>query len=286
MELVAAEVPWAVVEVGGPDALVYLQGQLSQDVDVPPGDTTWTFLLQPTGKVDAWLRLTRVADDRFLLDAPCTDPAPIAARLERFKLRTKVEIEPRSVTARSFRGPGAAEAAAAAATGGDLVVPAGWPGVDGVDVLPLAPGPAPAVSAPPAWEALRIELGVPLIGRDVGPDTIPAEAGRWVIEASVSFTKGCYTGQELVARIDSRGGHVPRPLRGLVAAGQDAPPAGASLLDASGKDVGVVTSSAISPALGPVALAAVARSVEPGAEVAVRWDAGSARAAVRELPLR
>src|SRR5690606_7561419 len=85
-----------------------------------------------------------------------------------------------------------------------------------------------------ALEALRIECGVPAMGAELTDATIPAEAGQWLIDASVSFSKGCYTGQELVARIDSRGGNVPRPVRGL-RLGQDDVPTGATLHLPSGE---------------------------------------------------
>jgi folate-binding Fe-S cluster repair protein YgfZ len=108
----------------------------------------------------------------------------------------------------------------------------------------------------------------------------------------VSFTKGCYTGQELVARIDSRGGNVPRRLRGLVLATTATPsidtgpaPVGATV-HADGKEVGKLTSVAFSPGLdATVALAYVRRAVEPPAEVVVEWDGGSSPARVEALPL-
>ena len=116
---------------------------------------------------------------------------------------------------------------------------------------------ADVIEADPAdLEALRIEAGIPAHGAEITADTIPAELGRFVIESSVSFTKGCFTGQELVARIDSRGGNVPRPVRGLVIDGDEVPPVGAELL-ADDQTVGRITSSARSATLGPVALAPI-----------------------------
>ena len=91
--------------------------------------------------------------------------------------------------------------------------------------IPLGPQPSPPTGVPlvslEAYQAVRIEAGVPAMGAELTDRTIPAETG--IIDRTVSFTKGCYTGQELVARIDSRGGHVPRHLRGLVLS--DAAPA-------------------------------------------------------------
>jgi folate-binding protein YgfZ len=135
--------------------------------------------------------------------------------------------------------------------------------------------PVGAVALDPAgYEALRIRAGVPRMGAEITSETIPAELGRWVIEASVSFTKGCYTGQELVARIDSRGGNVPRHLRGLVGPGLAA---GAVVTSPEGKEVGVVTSAA-----GEVGLALLHRSVVVPAAVLV--DGVAARAVEVPIP--
>src|SRR5205085_1702728 len=155
----------------------------------------------------------------------------------------------------------------------------GLAGADLVGPSAAAPPGVPSV-APEAYEAVRIEAGIPVMGHELDESTIPAEAG--IVDLSVSFTKGCYTGQELVARIDSRGGNVPRRLRGLILAGEA--PAGATLR-ADGKDVGVVTSVAVSPRLGTVALAYVRRAVEPPADVDVACEGGATSARVEALPL-
>ena len=104
-----------------------------------------------------------------------------------------------------------------------------------------------------------------------------------MVERAVSFTKGCFVGQELVARIDSRGGNVPRHLRGLVVEGDQVPPAGATVV-VGDREVGRVTSAARSPARGPVALAYLGRAVDVPAAVVVRWDGGEAAAEARALP--
>jgi folate-binding protein YgfZ len=122
----------------------------------------------------------------------------------------------------------------------------------------------PATMAPDVYERRRILAGVPVCGVDIGPDTIPAEVGAWAIEAAVSFTKGCYTGQELVARIDSRGGNVPRPLRVLRSVDGAPLTAGADVLGPDGASAGTATSAAGDVALGPLA-----RKIEIGARVEV-----------------
>jgi tRNA-modifying protein YgfZ len=285
-----------VVRVSGPDAVAYLQGQLSQDVEgLAVGATTWSFVLQPTGKVEVWARVTRTADDAYLLDLDGGAGDQLVTRLRRFLLRTDATIEPlagwRCV---ALRGPGAVGAAPAAtiAAGAELQVPAGWPGVEAVDLLGpevTVPDDIP-VADPDAYEALRIAAGVPAMNAELTDKTIPAEAGQWVVDASVSFTKGCFTGQELVARIDSRGGNVPRHLRGVVlaVAGATLPPAGA-VVTVDDAEVGIITSAAHSPLLrAPVALAYVSRAVDPpeeGVASIVTWADEQVPAVIRTLPL-
>lgn len=126
------------------------------------------------------------------------------------------------------------------------------------------------------WDLARVEAGRPAFGADMDENTIPQEANLDTLGA-ISFTKGCYTGQETVARVHFRG-HVNRHLRGLMAS---APlPQHGRVLDATGKDVGDVRSSALSPRLGPVAMAMIRREVAPGATVTVEGQ----EATVVELP--
>jgi folate-binding protein YgfZ len=269
-----ALVPVAIdaLRVVGPQATEFLQGQLSQDVAaIASGTSVCSFLLQPTGKVDAWFRIGPITDG-FVIEVAGGFGDAIKARLDRFKLRTKVDIEPAATpwTHRAVRG------GRQSGPGPDAMAPAvaGLAFPEGEDL--------PTVGIE-AYDAVRIECGVPAMGAELTDETIPAEMGEWIIAASVSFTKGCYTGQELVARIDSRGGNVPRPLRGLVLEGEP-PPVGAEVL-VDGEAVGHVTSAARSPELGVVALAPVARKVEPQTDVMVRWPDGERAGQVRELPL-
>jgi folate-binding protein YgfZ len=275
-EMGAVRVARDAIRVAGPDAVSYLQGQLSQDIAaLAVGSSAYTLLLQPQGKVDAWLRVTRVADEELVLDVDGGHGEAVLARLRRFLLRTKATIEPVDWTCVAVRGPGAGSISDG--------VTVQWPGIEGADLI------GPSIEIPDGvrevdgaeLEAIRIEAGVPAMGAELTDATIPAEAGQWLIDSSVSFTKGCYTGQELVARIDSRGGNVPRRLLGLVLASDDAPAEGASVAK-DGGEVGVVTSSAVSIALGrPVALAMIKRGVEPGDEVTV----DGRPATVRSLPM-
>ena len=126
------------------------------------------------------------------------------------------------------------------------------------------------------WELARIESGRPAFGTDMDENTIPQEAHLDTLGA-ISFTKGCYTGQETVARVHFRG-HVNRHLRGLTAS--QPMPQHARVFDANGKDVGDVRSTIVSPRLGPIALAMIRREVAPGDTVTV--EGGEAK--VVELP--
>ncbi|GAC1518132.1 MAG: folate-binding protein YgfZ [Acidimicrobiales bacterium] len=266
--------PRDVVQVSGPDAVSYLQGQLSQDVDgLAEGSSAWSLVLQPQGKVDAWLRVTRVAAASLILDLDAGFGEALIARLNRFKLRVKAEIVPLDWRCIAVRGP-----AAVVAPGG-VVAAAVWPLIGGFDLLgPSIAGSADVPEADlEAYEVRRIEAGLPRMGAELTERTIPAEAG--VVDVSVSFTKGCYTGQELVARIDSRGGHVPRLVRGVVLDGP-LPAAGAPLV-VDGRDVGTLTSVAAHPHGGGVALASVRRDVDPPAT----GTCGDAVAVIRPVPL-
>lgn len=274
--------------VSGPDAGSFLQGQISQDIStLAVSGPSWSFLLQPDGKVVAWLRIARLGADRFVLDVDPGWGPTVVSRLERFKLRVKVDIEPidrwRAV---AVRGPGLGAVDLRSADA-ELILPADWPGSPGADLVgPSVRVPDGVVVAPAeVLETVRIEAGVPRMGSELDERTIPAEVGPWVVEASVSFTKGCYTGQELVARIDSRGGHVPRKLRGLEVVGADLPPAGTPIV-VEGREVGRVTSAAPCPRTGEVvALGYVGRAIEPPCAAVLRWDGREVAASVRALPL-
>ncbi len=133
-----------------------------------------------------------------------------------------------------------------------------------------------------AWEIARVEAGRPEWGLDIDDSTIPQEANFDEFDA-ISYTKGCYVGQEVVARVHFRG-HVNRHLRGLRAASSDAPPTGAQLVDDSGNHVGDVRSSVASPRLGGIALGMVRREVEPGTSLNAKWEGGQQRVDVAALP--
>jgi folate-binding protein YgfZ len=130
-----------------------------------------------------------------------------------------------------------------------------------------------------AAEIARVEAGRPMWGIDMDENTLAQEANFDALDG-ISYTKGCYTGQETVARVHFRG-HVNRNLRGVQSAA--AIPSGAELFEGE-KPVGTVKSSVVSPRMGPIGLAMIRREVETGAEVTARWEGGEGSARVREIP--
>ncbi len=292
-----------VVRVSGPDTIAYLQGQLSQDVvGLGVGSSAESLILSPQGKVDALVRVTRTGDDEVLLDTEGGWGEAVVGRLVRFRLRVKVEVTALAWRCLCLRGPGLGEHRPEAA--GGLVAPVRWPGLAGMDILgeePLVPAGV-RLCGDEAWEAVRVEEGVARMGSELTERTIPAETD--LVAATVSFTKGCFTGQELVARIDARGNRVPRRLRGVVVSAEVVPPVGSEIMvggegpgrpaaggpsgePGTAKVVGSLTSVAWSPGLrAPIALAFVRREVDPPAEVRLAWGGVVVPARVEALPLR
>ena len=231
-----------VVVVQGPDAQRYLHSQLSQQIEgMPLRSSRHSLLLQPTGRVDAVLRVTRFEDTVFVLDSEPGTAEGIMARLNRFKIRINASVEQLPWQCVALRGPGAhtfAESAGRAPSDG-LVVDAWWGDDDAVDLLGAAVDLVDDVDVLSAeeFDALRVDAHWPLVGVDIEPGCIPAETG--LLPVAVSFSKGCYPGQELVERMDSRAATAPRELRfATVAAGTR--PGDAFMVD--GKESGVVTS--------------------------------------------
>jgi folate-binding protein YgfZ len=229
------------LRVAGPDALEYLQGQVSQELrTLAVGDSRWTLLLQPNGRVDVLARLWRTEDDVFVLDTDAGFGDELAARIDRFKIRVKVDVEPlawRCVAVRGTDGPVP-----------DGAVAAWW----GQDFDLLGPDPQTPTGVAPGsaadLEAARIEAGWPAMGVEIVPgERIPAETG--VVSVAVDFKKGCYPGQELVERMDSRGADAPRRLQVLTVT-EGAKPGDPVL--AGDQEVGVLTSVAGTRALGYV----------------------------------
>jgi len=257
-----------VIAVWGPDAESYLQGQLSQDVAaLADGNSAWSFVLQPTGKVDAWLRITRRGEGDYLLDVDGGFGGVVESRLRRFLLRTDCAVESLDWEVVTVLGSVDAETPV-----DGIAVIVDWEGITAVDLLgPAASLPdAAGESGTEAWEVERIGAGIPAMGSEVDADTIPNATGQ--VGRSVSFTKGCYTGQELVARIDSRTAGAPTRLVRVSGTGP-VPPTGADL---GVKDdvVGTLT-SVVATQDGFLALGYRKRSAVDLDVAEARWEDGA-----------
>src|SRR3954447_16748462 len=260
--------------VTGPDAAEYLQGQLTNDVEaLAPGEGHYAALLDRKGHIQADMRVLRLDPERIWID---TEPeaAEVARRhLETYKIGRQVEVEDageeRAIL--SLIGPASVAVAAApspALHGGEVATVCGVECVvvgseEGIDLI------APAAEAgrlrdgllaagaaevdPGAAEIVRIESGRPRFGAEMSTATMPAEAG--IVDAAVSFTKGCYIGQEPVARLHHKG----RPNRHLRGLRPSRPAQAGESLRLGDRDVGTIGTACISPAEGPIALAIVRR---------------------------
>jgi tRNA-modifying protein YgfZ len=223
--------PRAYVRVAGPDAADYLERMVSNEVaNLAPGESREALLLTPKARVIAPLMVLRRTDDDFLL---LTEPdlgEVVRSQLLRARFAAKCEIEPEEHTS-TIR------------LGGGEGIPTSDYGVSAREVLDVhADGDAEEL------ERMRIEAATPRFGREIDDRVLPAEAG--LIERAVSFTKGCYPGQEPIARLHYRG-KANRRLR-VLALEEDHAPASEAALELDGKVVGRVTSSVPGRALGYV----------------------------------
>jgi folate-binding protein YgfZ len=293
------------IRFGGSRAAELVTGLVTNDVlALTAGHGQYAAALTPKGKIAADIRI--FADDDGLL----TDTSARAA--QGWRDIVKKYVNPRVAPYRDVSnetrdigvfGPKAAkyisraleldEAAvsslrtyshvSAPVEGGKaLVIAVAEIGVPGFEVILPVPAEAPlrekllslgAISGNvSAYEIARIEAGWPEWGIDMNDSTIPQEANFDELGA-ISYTKGCYTGQETVARVHFRG-HVNKFLRRLHFVSAAVPPMNAELVDDSGAVVGDIRSVALSPRQGGVAIAMVRREVAPGTTLHARWDGG------------
>ena len=260
------------VTVAGPDTFSFLQALVSADLDpLADDDAVHSLLLAPQGKLDVDFRLLRVGPEEAWLDCAPGFAPQLATSLTRFRIRVKAEIVDRTGHLGMLSRVGADDGVTVA--DGVHRIDTVW-GFDLVGPRDALPAVSPVVD-PVAYEAWRIEQAIPVQPADVDDTTIPQEA--FLEQDAVSFTKGCFIGQELVCRLDSRG-HVNRFLRRVADIEGDWPPVGADIV-VDGKVVGALTS--VAPAALPTgALGYVRREVEPPSAVELRWDGGSARAGI------
>ncbi len=302
--------------MAGPKAGDALGGLVTNDVaTLEPAHGCYAAVLTAKGKIVSDLRVFRTAPDSFLIDAPPRSAHAWAETAKKYvnpRLAKQADVSEATTDVGVFgvrahhvvheaTGIGAAALAALppyahaeAEIEHATVRVARVPdlGVEGFELFApreahealwrrlLSAGATPGGLE--AWEIARVEAGRPEWGLDMDESTLVQEANLDELHA-ISYTKGCYTGQEVVARVHFRG-HVNRHLRGLRTAGGEPPPPSAQLVDDSGRPVGEVRSAVASPRLGGIALAMIRREVEVGAPVSVRWDGGEARADVSALP--
>lgn len=300
----------------GADVLRYLHLVTSQHLsDRRPGEAAQGLLLSPKGKIEFAFRLAALDAGAALVDTEAAAAAGLAERLARFVLRYDVQVGQPAAGALSLLGPAAADTAAStglpvppyrpsavrietsdtaagrldnAAVAGDAAdgtLVAVHRTALGVDVV--GPGSAATAAAlrsagvataPPGLvEVLRIERGLPRWGLELTDDVIAEEAG--LLGSHVHLDKGCYPGQETVARVHNLG-QVQRRLAGLRIHGDQLPAVRADLTTQDGRRAGQVRSTAIHPELGGIGLAYVRRTVPTGSVV----QAGDVHATVVELP--
>jgi tRNA-modifying protein YgfZ len=270
--------------VTGPDAADFLQGQLTNDVEaLGPGEGCYAALLDRKGHMQADMRVLRLGAEEIWLDTEADARDAVLRHLSTYRVGRELElVENVERAIVSVIGPRAAEltgagplapenahreleldsrACRAVATdlGVDLICATG----DAAAVIGALVAAGAAQAGEATAEILRVESGRPRFGREMTSATIPQEAG--IADRAVSFTKGCYIGQETVARLHYKG-KPNRHLRGLrlesTAVGRDP-------ITHDGREVGRIGTAVLSPALGPIALAVIRREVQPGERVEV-----------------
>lgn len=282
-----------VLRLTGDDAAEFLQGQLTNDVEaLSPGEGAYAALLSPKGKMRADMRVLRTDDALLVLTAPET-LSTIRETVVAFKVGFGFEVidATGNTGMLSLAGPKSRTLAATVAAdpgerendharGGDLLAIATLLGTDLIGspaAIEAAQSRLIAAGATPAGEEslelARVEAGIPAFGREMTEQTIPEEAG--INDRAVSFTKGCYVGQETVARLHYKG--KPNRLLRLLEL-ERAVESGAPVTSADGRELGVVGSAAVSPRRGPIALAVLRHEAQPGDTVRV----GDVEATVRE----
>lgn len=231
-----------VLHVKGADAQSFLHSQLAQDIaNLAVGQSTHSLLLEPTGHVHSLLRVLRHDEEFFTLDVDAGFGSSVVDRLKRFILRSKVEMLMSDWIVVACRGEGVrqslqnvrgcAEVAWGSSDAVDIIAPLGFQLDEGTQ------------TEAPHIDMIRVDLRWPRLGVDILVGDIPATTG--VVPVAVSFTKGCYPGQELVERMDSRGADAPVNLRVVSRDGVGV----GSRVEMSPQDTGTVTSVGLSHAL-------------------------------------
>ena len=249
-----------VVHVTGSDARKFLHSQLANDVvSLKVGESRYSLLLEPTGKITSLLRVWCKSEENFVLDCETGFGEVSASRLSRFKIRIKCEISTSSQKFIALRGLSTNQCADYSTS--DLAISA-WREKDfAVDFVAsdFVIGDLRHGSAE-EFELARVMAKWPKMGTDMNDESMPAETG--LTDCAVSFTKGCYPGQELVERMDSRGAKAPQQLR-LIRAHRDARAGEPVVL--GGQTIGIYTSVCQEFALALIKRWADSSSLEIGA---------------------
>lgn len=236
----------------GADRLRYLNGQVSNDLrKLAPGAAMQACILSAKGRLDAVVWIWS-EEERLIVECDASLAEPLSLRLERYIVADDVEVE-RVPVEETFHGFGSLSAGLE----GRRINRLGVPGID------AATPPQGLRAAGDEIELLRIERCLPAWGAELGPDTLPAEAG--LVEAAVDFHKGCYIGQEVVSRIRSVG-HANRALRVFDVLEGAVPPVGAEFFPAgeNGRAAAAVTSIHFA-LFSPVGLCYIRRGTAEGA---------------------
>lgn len=253
------------VELTGPQRVWFLQNTVTADVeDIEVGTWRGSFFLTPKGKVIAHFRVG-VLEDRIVLDVEPSATAQLVDWFVRYRFRTKVEVDDRTTGRFTVLGPPApalVEPGHVVADGDHVAFGDAYGDIAIADVHAAElPSQGLAEADEDLFEVVRIEAGIPRFGVDYGQDNLPQESGMSTL---VPVDKGCYVGQETVARIHFRG-HVNKVVRTLRLDGVDAGAAPGRSLTLDGERVGEVTSAVASPRLGLVALGMVRVAPPEGA---------------------
>ena len=241
-----------VIAVDGPDRVGFLQGLVSNDVELAaPGRAVWAALLSPQGK---WLADFFILADgeRLLLDVERAQAGMLVQKFSRFRLRSKVMVAALDWQVHVAWGGVPEVPAGAVAAPDPRLAEAGW--------RILAPVPLPAAATTADWDMHRLGLGLPDGSRDLEADkTVLLEAGFDEL-SGVSWSKGCYMGQELTARTKYRG-LIKRRLVKVAVAG-DMPPPGTPVLRGDGVEVGTLRSGRDGVALATLRIDVLAVPLE------------------------
>lgn len=242
-----------VVEVAGDEAVGFLQGQLASDVEVlREGESAWSLLLEPDGSLGHLVRVAREAEARFVLVGALGDAEAVLSRLARFKLRVKASL---ALAGRAVAVGGPEAGSIVLSEPGQSMAVHLLAEEQGSDVPEVD-----EVARLEAWSLVRHELA----SADVRAGMNPFELGAHGVERAVSQTKGCYTGQELVARVLARAGSAPHRLCALTVEG----PLQGAEVRLGGEEIGVLVRGVYDPEVDRSwATARVVRKAAPEGEV-------------------